>query len=161
MKSEFLKKTIYLLTAAAFFLVPCLIPAVRNHAPGVAVAAGILFAVTIGNPFSRVTGKLTAWFLGLAIVGMGCGMNLAAVLKAGAGGILYTVIGISAGIGLGIFFGRKLGLQRDTMYLVSIGTSICGGSAIAAAAPVLKAKAQDIAMASAVVFSLNAVALLI
>lgn len=123
--------------------------------------AGIVFAVTIGNPFSKVTGKLTSTLLGATIVGMGCGMNLIDVLRAGANGMVYTVIGIAAGIGLGVFLGKKFGMQRDTTYLISVGTSICGGSAIAAAAPVLKAKAHDVAMASATVFTLNAVALLV
>jgi uncharacterized membrane protein YadS len=78
---------------------------------------------------------------------------------AGANGFLYTLIGIAMGIGLGVFFGKRLKVPRNAAYLVSVGTSICGGSAIAAAAPVLKAKPQDIALASATVFSLNAIAL--
>lgn len=161
MKKNLVLKIVFVAVAAAFFILPMLFPSLRNHAPGVAVVIGIIFAVTLGNPFAAVTGKLTSTLLGVAIVGMGFGMNLLEVLRAGAGGIIYTVVGILAGIGLGIFIGRRLGLQRDPVYLVSIGTSICGGSAIAAAAPVLKAKAHDIAIASAVVFTLNAVALLV
>ena len=88
-------------------------------------------------------------------------MNLLKVLQAGADGIVYTLIGIVAGIGLGVAAGKMLKMPRNTMYLISVGTSICGGSAIAAAAPALKAKAHDIAIASATVFALNAVALLI
>ncbi len=156
-----IKKIAFLMTAAAFFLVPWSIPVTRDYAPGIAVIAGVLFSVIWGNPFREITGKLTSTLLGATIVGMGCGMNLIAVLKAGAGGMIYTVIGIAAGIGLGVFIGKKLGLARDTMYLISVGTSICGGSAIAAAAPVLKAKAHDVAIASATVFTLNAVALLV
>ncbi len=161
MKKNLVLKIVFVAVAAAFFILPMLFPSLRNHAPGVAVVIGIIFAVTLGNPFAAVTGKLTSTLLGVAIVGMGFGMNLLEVLRAGAGGIIYTVVGILAGIGLGIFIGRRLGLQRDPVYLVSIGTSICGGSAIAAAAPVLGAKAHDVAIASATVFTLNAVALLI
>lgn len=151
----------FLLTAAAFFIVPWLCAPLRNYAPGVAVIAGVVFAVACENPYSKITGRLTSTLLGASIVGMGFGMNLIDVLRAGANGMVYTFIGIAAGIGLGIFLGRKMGLAKDTMYLISVGTSICGGSAIAAAAPVLKAKAHDVAIASATVFTLNAVALLV
>ncbi|MBR7156410.1 MAG: putative sulfate exporter family transporter [Lentisphaeria bacterium] len=155
------KKVCFAAVAAAFFLVPYLLPAAKDWAPGIAVLCGIIFAVSWGNPFAAFTSRITSQLLGATIVGMGCGMNLVAVLRAGAGGIIYTVIGICAGIGLGVFLGKKLNLSKNCMYLLSVGTSICGGSAIAAAAPVLKAKSHDIAIASATVFSLNAVALLI
>ena len=158
---EWIRRIVFLAVAAAFFLVPWICTPVRDYAPGVAVIAGVIFAVTYGNPFISVTGKLTSTLLGAAIVGMGFGMNLIDVLRAGANGMIYTAIGITLGIALGVWLGKRLGLARDTMYLVSVGTSICGGSAIAAAAPVLKAKAHDVAIASATVFTLNAVALLI
>lgn len=156
-----IKKISYLLLAAAFFAVPCFWPPAKDYAPGLAVITGIVFAVLLGNPFKEYTSKITSPLLGAAIVGMGCGMNLIKVLQAGANGIVYTLIGICAGLGLGVLVGKWLKLNRDTMYLISVGTSICGGSAIAAAAPVLKAKAHDVAIASATVFTLNAVALLI
>ena len=155
------RKIIFVLVAAAFFAVPYFWEPARDYAPGIAVLTGIIFAVTWGNPFSKFTSKITSPLLGATIVGMGCGMNLLEVLQAGAHGVIYTFIGITAGIGLGVLGGKLLKLPKNTMYLVSVGTSICGGSAIAAAAPVLKAKSHDIAIASATVFTLNAVALLI
>ena len=158
---EKIKKIIYLMLAAGFFAVPYFWAAAANHAPGLAVITGIVFAVIWGNPFKEYTSKITSPLLGATIVGMGCGMDLIKVLQAGANGILYTFIGICAGLGLGLLVGKRLKLNRDTMYLISVGTSICGGSAIAAAAPVLKAKAHDVAIASATVFALNAVALLV
>lgn len=158
---EKIKKIIYLMLAAGFFAVPYFWAAAANHAPGLAVITGIVFAVIWGNPFKEYTSKITSPLLGATIVGMGCGMDLIKVLQAGANGILYTFIGICAGLGLGLLIGKRLKLNRDTMYLISVGTSICGGSAIAAAAPVLKAKAHDVAIASATVFALNAVALLV
>ncbi len=154
-------KIMYLFVAAAFFFVPMLDGTLRNYAPGAAIIAGVAFALIFGNPFAEKTGKLTHAMLAWAIVGMGFGMNLMQVLKAGANGIIYTVIGITAGLALGIFFGKKLKLSDDATLLISAGTSICGGSAIAAVAPVLKAKAADVALATATVFLLNAVALLI
>ncbi|MBR7103761.1 MAG: putative sulfate exporter family transporter [Lentisphaeria bacterium] len=156
-----LKKIAFITVAAAFFFVPWLWTPARDYAPGAAVVAGILFSLFWGNPFAGITGKLTSPLLGAAIVGMGCGMNLMEVLRAGASGIIYTIIGIAAGIGLGVFAGKRLKMQKNTTYLISVGTSICGGSAIAAAAPALKAQAHDIAVASAVVFTLNAIALLL
>lgn len=158
---ETVRKIGFIVLALAFFLVPWIVPVTRDYAPGIAVLAGIAFAVTIGNPYSEFTARITSTLLGATIVGMGCGMNLIAVLRAGAHGMVYTAIGITAGLGLGVWLGKKFGLGRNAMYLVSVGTSICGGSAIAAAAPVLKAKAHDIALSSATVFTLNAVALLI
>ena len=160
-KYGFLKKAGYVIVAAAFCAVPWFWAPARDYAPGLAVVAGIIFSWLIGNPFRSVTGKLTSTLLGATIVGMGCGMNLLEVLQAGGSGFLYTVAGIVISISFGVFLGKRLGLPRDTMYLISIGTSICGGSAIAASAPVLKAKAHDVAIASAVVFTLNAVALLV
>ena len=156
-----IKAFCFILLAAAFFFVPAFCSAARDYAPGLAVIAGIVFSVTVGNPFSEITGKYTSFMLGLAIVGMGCAMDLIAVLKAGCNGFVYTFIGIAMGLGIGVFFGKKLKLERNVMYLISVGTSICGGSAIASAAPALKAKAHDIAISSAVVFTLNAIALLV
>lgn len=155
------KKISFLTLALAFFLLPTLFDSIRNHAPGIAVLAGIAFSLALGNPYEELTSKLTSPLLGIAIVGMGCGMNLVKVLHAGAQGFVYTFAGIALGLGLGVLIGRKLKLPTNAYCLISVGTSICGGSAIAAAAPALKAKASDIAIASAVVFTLNAVALLV
>ncbi len=154
-----LKKISFSALGAAFFLVPAFIPATRNFAPGLAVLCGILFSIFIGNPFREKTSKMTSNLLGATIVGMGFGMNLIEVLRAGANGFLYTFAGIVMGIGLGTLLGKILKVQKNTSYLIGVGTSICGGSAIAAAAPALKAKSHEIAMASAVVFALNAIAL--
>ncbi|NLZ63261.1 MAG: putative sulfate exporter family transporter [Lentisphaerae bacterium] len=156
-----LLKVGFIVLSVGFFVIPWLVPWTRDYAPGIAVVTGIAYSVLWGNPFAALTGKYTSTLLGLAIVGMGCGMNLINVLRAGANGFVYTLIGITIGIGLGVWLGKRLGLGRDLMYLISVGTSICGGSAIAAAAPVLKAKAHDVAIASATVFTLNAVALLV
>ena len=158
---EYIRKIAFVVLALAFFFVPWVVPAVRNYAPGIAVIAGIIFAVSMGNPFSQITGKISSQLLGVAIVLMGFGMDLHKVLAAGAQGFFYTLIGIALGLSLGGFFGKLFKIDKNCSWLVSVGTSICGGSAIAAAAPALKAKADDIALASATVFTLNAVALLI
>ncbi|MBO5761594.1 MAG: putative sulfate exporter family transporter [Lentisphaeria bacterium] len=154
-----LKKISFSIVGGAFFLVPAFFPVTRNFAPGLAVLCGILFSIFISNPFREKTSKITSNLLGATIVGMGFGMDLMEVLRAGANGFLYTFAGIVMGIGLAIFLGKKLKVQKNTSYLIGVGTSICGGSAIAAAAPALKAKSHEIAMASAVIFALNAIAL--
>lgn len=147
--------------SAAFFVVPWIFPQLNNYAPGAAILAGAAYVFAFGNPFATYTAQWVSPMLGAAIVGMGFGMNLPAVLKAGGSGFIYTVIGISMGLALGFWLGKKLKLSRDSLMLISVGTSICGGSAIAAAAPVLRAKSHDIALATATVFILNGVALLI
>lgn len=153
------KKIVFIICAAAFLIVPWVWSPARDWAPGIAVLTGIIFSAAWGNPFANFTSKITSNLLGATIVGMGFGMNLIEVLRSGANGFLYTFIGIVLGIGLGMAFGKLLKVSENAACLVSIGTSICGGSAIAAAAPVLKAQAHDIALASATVFLLNAVAL--
>lgn len=153
------RKTVFAALALAFFIVPWIWAPARDWAPGIAVLAGIVFSVAWGNPFASYTSKITSNLLGATIVGMGFGMNLIDVLRSGANGFLYTFLGIVLGIGLGMTLGKFLKVSKNAAYLVSVGTSICGGSAIAAAAPVLKAKSHDIALASATVFLLNAVAL--
>ena len=85
-----IKQGVFLALAAAFFILPWVFPALRNHAPGVAVICGVIFAVAWGNPFEALTAKLTSPLLGAAIVGMGFGMNLVEVLKAGAHGLVIS-----------------------------------------------------------------------
>lgn len=153
------KKVFFILLTIAFFAVPWLWEPARNWAPGAAVLFGIIFAVTIGNPFAAYTGKFTSHLLGATIVGMGFGMNLIDVLRAGGHGFIYTFIGIAGGLALGMLLGKFFRVSRNTASLVSVGTSICGGSAIAAAAPAIRAQAHETALASATVFMLNAIAL--
>ena len=149
------KKIVFIIIATLFFAVPWMWSAARDWAPGIAVFAGIIFAVSWGNPFVKYTAKMTSSMLGATIVGMGFGMNISDVLRAGANGFVYTLIGIVLGIGLGMLLGKIINVSKNAACLVSVGTSICGGSAIAAAAPVLNAKAHDIALASATVFVAN------
>ena len=158
---EFFARIAFLAVAGFFFFGPWAWPEFRNHAAGVAVVTGVIYALLFGNPFLARTSKLSGTLLGVAIVGMGGGMDLVQVLKAGADGLGLTVVGISAGLALGVGLGRLFGVSRDARWLIAVGTSICGGSAIAAVTPILKAKPHDVALSVATVFILNAVALLI
>ena len=161
MQKQVVIKSAYGALAASFFLLPWVFPGFRNYASGLAIVVGLLFTLVLGNPFASYTAKLASPLLGTAIVMMGCGLQIGKILATGARGLGYTVVGIAVAFALGIFLGRKLKLERDTYLLICSGTAICGGSAIAAVAPVLNAKPYNVALSTAVVFILNAVALLI
>jgi uncharacterized integral membrane protein (TIGR00698 family) len=127
----------------------------------IALFAGILMAVTIGNPFSQKTHKLTHSLLQYSVIGLGFGMNASVAIEAGKSGIIYTVAGIVTTFTLGFIISRYLKLNRSTGILISAGTAICGGSAIAAVSPVINADDEDTSVALGVVFILNSVALLV
>jgi uncharacterized integral membrane protein (TIGR00698 family) len=122
---------------------------------------GIGFGLTFGSPWPSATGRLAKRLLQLSIIGLGFGLAIGQVLEAGRSGLLYTIVGISATMAAGLLLGRVLEVRRNTATLISFGTAICGGSAIAAMAPVVQAEEGDIAVSLATVFTLNAVALLL
>ena len=126
-----------------------------------ALAAGVVIALTFGNPLLERTRSLAKTLLPLSVVGLGAGMDLGVVARTGAHGIGYTIASISACSLLGLLAGRLLAVTRRTGILVTVGTAICGGSAIAAAAPVIGADDEEISVSLATVFLLNSVALLI
>ena len=129
--------------------------------PGLALMLGILVALTLGNAYLFATARLVTPLLQISVVGLGAGMNLIEVGHAGVHGFFYTVIGISLTMTVGLALGRLLKVGRDTSLLVTVGTAICGGSAIAAIAPAIHAKSHEVSVALATVFFLNAVALFI
>ena len=137
-------------------LVFCLTP---WASPPVALALGLGLAQVLGNPFAAQTKQLTAKLLQYSVVGLGFGMNAHAAVAAGKAGILFTVVSIVGTLILGYFVGKGLGLARPVVHLISCGTAICGGSAIAAVGPVLRAKDEEMSVALGTVFVLNAVAL--
>lgn len=128
---------------------------------GVALLLGTFLAIVFGNPYSDVTKKLTPKFLSLAVIGLGAGMNLAVIGQVGYQGLGYTVLGILITFALGFCLGKFLKTEKDTSLLVTVGTAICGGSAIAAVAPVIRAKNHEVSVALGTVFMLNAAALFI
>ncbi|MET6995737.1 YeiH family protein [Chitinophaga defluvii] len=129
--------------------------------PPAALLMGLALAQTIGNPFAAFTHKATHWLLQLSVVGLGFGMNLHSALQTGKQGFLFTVASIIGTLFFGILLGKFLRIERKTAYLVASGTAICGGSAIAAIAPVIKANDQQISVALGTIFILNAAALFI
>lgn len=126
-----------------------------------ALLMGFGVALIIENPYIERTRKLAHQFLAISIVGLGAGANIAVVARAGARGLIYTAVGITATLTAGWLLGRKLKVRRDASLLISVGTAICGGSAIAAVAPAVQAKHHDVSVALATVFLLNAAALIL
>lgn len=129
--------------------------------PPVALAAGLVFALAIGNPLPRLAQKTSKFLLQASVVGLGFGMNLGTLLAAGRTGIGFTVCSIGGTLLLGWWVGRMLRVEPQASTLVSCGTAICGGSAIAAVAGVIKADSRAVSVALGTVFLLNAVALFI
>ena len=129
--------------------------------PAVALLAGIVFGLTLSNPFLGETRKGSRFLLQASVVALGFGMNLHEVLRAGHNGFLYTAAGISFAICAGLLLGGWLRVRGNSSYLITVGTAICGGSAIAAVGPVLQADPEEMAISLGTVFVLNSVALLI
>ncbi|MEN7546805.1 putative sulfate exporter family transporter [Rapidithrix thailandica] len=147
------QKVIYLL-----FLFACFTPYI--DAP-IALLGGILATQFLPAPFPEHQHKITQWMLNLSIAGLGFSMNLDQVWHSGKDGLLLSVGSIAITLLLGYFLGKKLQLDKKLAYLISAGTAICGGSAIAALSPIVKARNEQISMALGTVFILNALALFI
>lgn len=130
--------------------------------PPVALFVGLVFALLCGQPYSKFNKKTSKSLLQYSVVGLGFGMNLQSSLASGKEGMMFTIISVVGTMIIGMFIGRKLlKMNRNTSYLISSGTAICGGSAIAAVGPVIKAKDSDMSVALATIFVLNAIALFI
>ncbi len=126
-----------------------------------ALVLGVLCATLIGNPYAAQSKIWTSRLLSLSIIGLGAGMNLLTVAHTGVTGIGYTAISITLTILIGVILGSWFKIEREASLLITVGTAICGGSAIAALAPVIHAKHHNISVALGVVFMLNALALII
>ena len=130
--------------------------------PPVALFLGLAFALLCGQAYPKFNKKVSKKLLQYSVVGLGFGMNLQASLASGKEGMMFTIISVVGTMILGMLIGCKvLKLNRDTSYLISSGTAICGGSAIAAVGPVIKAKESDMSVALATILVLNAIALFV
>jgi uncharacterized integral membrane protein (TIGR00698 family) len=139
-----------LLAAASSFL-----------SPPFALAVGLVFGLIFRHPFEKQSARLSRLLLQISVVGLGFGMNLHEVLRAGRRGFLYTILSITFAMIAGMILGALLRVQKISAYLISTGTAICGGSAIAAVGPITGATDEQMAVSLGTVFVLNAVALLI
>ncbi len=137
-------------------LLSCLLPQTSS---AIALVCGMILGVILGNPFSLLTRKWTTPLMQASIIGLGGSMNLITVIQVGAQGFVYTLLGITLTLLIGISLGKLFKTQDAISLLISVGTAICGGSAIAAIAPIIGASATEISMSLATVFFLNSVAL--
>jgi uncharacterized integral membrane protein (TIGR00698 family) len=136
----------------------CLTPWIS---PPMALCMGLIVAQFIGHPFLHLNQKATTLLLQVSVVGLGFGMNIRSALQAGREGIVFTIISIVGTLLLGTVLGRLFRTDKKTSHLISSGTAICGGSAIAAISPVIGAQEKQISVALGTIFILNSVALFI
>lgn len=148
---EWFRKTIFIV-----LLIICITPWVN---PPVALLIGLFVAQTFGNPYQQLNHKVTSMLLKLSVVGLGFGMTIQTAMNAGRQGFAFTIGSIAITLTAGFILGKILKINQKISYLISAGTAICGGSAIAAIAPVIKAKEKQISVALGTIFILNSVAL--
>src|ERR1700693_4827910 len=143
------------------FILCLLVSASGFVSPPVALAMGLVFGLALPHPYGKASKKFSKFLLQASVVGLGFGMNLHQVVQAGRSGFVYTLLGISFALLAGMGLGALLGVQRVPAFLISTGTAICGGSAIAAVGPITHASDEEMSVALGTVFVLNSIALLI
>lgn len=143
---------------AAFFLLIIFVLSPWGS-PAVALAAGLFFALLFGSPYPQISGKPATYLLQACVVLLGFGMNLSAVYKAGKSGIVFIVCVVFGALALGFLLGKLLQTSKKVTTLISTGTAICGGSAIAAVGPAINAENDEMSVSLGTIFTLNAVAL--
>ncbi len=143
------------------FIVIAILCATHYISAPVALIAGFLFTLLFGHPMPRFASQTTSWLLKASVVGIGFGMNVQEALSVGREGFVLTIFSITIVLSVGYLLGRALGLNRRMAHLISSGTAICGGSAIAAVAPAIEAKGEEISISLGVIFLLNSIALVI
>jgi uncharacterized integral membrane protein (TIGR00698 family) len=136
----------------------CLTPFIS---PAIALLMGLAIAQFTGHPYVHLNHKATHVLLQVSVVGLGFGMNVHSALQAGKQGVLFTIVSIISTLTFGWLIGKWFNIEKKTSFLISAGTAICGGSAIAAISPVIKAEEKQISVALGCVFILNSVALFI
>ena len=147
--------------AKNLFFVGIILAASGLLSPPLALGAGLAYGLFLAHPYQLDSKRLAKFLLQASVVCLGFGMNLSEVIKVGSSGFLYTAVGISFALALGALLGRLLHVQKTQSFLISAGTAICGGSAIAALGPVTEANEEEMAVSLGTVFLLNSVALLI
>lgn len=144
----------------SLFITLFLLSALPFISSGLALLVGALFAMFLGNPLTALSQNASKFLLKVAVIGLGFAVDFQQVIEVGRSSLVLTIVSITAVIGLGEILTQVFKLNRNTGVLLSFGTAICGGSAIVAMAPVIKAKEHEVAVALAIVFLLNGIALL-
>ena len=142
------------------FFVGLILSATGIISPPVALALGLLYGFSFAHPFHVAARDLSRLLLQVSVVGLGFGMDLQQVLQAGRSGFVYTAATISIAMLMGLGLGKLLRIKHRISFLISTGTAICGGSAIAAVGPITNANEEEMAVSLGTVFVLNSVALL-
>lgn len=141
-----------------FGVVLCLSPFISTP---IALLMGLIIAQFIGHPYLNLNHKATHILLQVSVVGLGFGMNVNSAMKAGKEGFIFTIVSIIGTLVIGFFLGKTLKIEEKISFLIANGTAICGGSAIAAISPVIKADEKQISVALGTIFILNSVALVL
>ncbi|MGB4784824.1 MAG: putative sulfate exporter family transporter [Candidatus Acidiferrum sp.] len=147
--------------AKILFVLALVLSLTGLFSPPVALLSGILFGLLFTHPFAQPSRTAARILLQVSVVALGFGMNLFEVLKAGRSGFIYTALGISFAFLAGTALAKLLQVRGNTSFLITTGTAICGGSAIAAIGPIVQANEEEMAVSLGTVFILNSVALLI
>lgn len=127
----------------------------------IALFIGLLFAFILPMPFPKFNKKGSKYLLQASVVGLGFGMSITQALQSGGQGMMFTIVSVIGVMAIGVLIGYWMHLNRKTSYLIASGTAICGGSAIAAVGPVIRANDEEMAVSLGVIFILNAIALFI
>lgn len=145
----------------ALFILVIVLSITSLISPPVALLLGVIMVNVFGNPFVEFNSKAITYLLQFSVVGLGFGMNATSALSAGKEGLLLTIFSIFSTLILGTLLGKWLKTDKKTSHLISCGTAICGGSAIAAISPVIKSNDNQTSIALGVIFILNSIALFV
>ncbi|UTN02912.1 putative sulfate exporter family transporter [Flavobacterium bizetiae] len=157
--SHLLEINLYLQQAIfVLIIVLCLLSIIS---PPIALLLGVVMVNVFGNPFIAFNHIAITYLLQFSVIGLGFGMNATAAISAGKEGFLLTIFSIFSTLILGTFLGKWFKTDKKTSHLISCGTAICGGSAIAAISPVIKSNENQTSIALGVIFILNSIALFV
>jgi uncharacterized integral membrane protein (TIGR00698 family) len=160
MQTEIAGESFKTIIIKTLFFAGLIISASGYISPPIALTVGIIFGLSVAHPLPADSKDLSRFLLQASVVALGFGMNLHEVIKAGSSGFIYTALGITFALIVGLALGKFLQVRGNSSYLITTGTAICGGSAIAAIAPIIQADEQETAVSLATVFILNSVALI-
>ncbi|MEN9910098.1 MAG: hypothetical protein RLZZ540_3257 [Bacteroidota bacterium] len=127
--------------------------------PPIALLLGLLVANISGHPWLHLNHKIIRVLLQVSVVGLGFGMNVTNALLSSKESFILTVVTLFSTVFLGTVLGKWLNTDKKTSHLISCGTAICGGSAIAAITPVIQSDEKQTSVALGVIFILNSIAL--